>query len=153
MGIRDMVLLLFTRAAWSDRCCTRGIDISPWSRGHLEPNRLSFHTSSPGWWRRWGHLSWSRISHLWICHQLRWRKGVPLPLRENVGFRFHTDDLVDAVSERTRLLIHSQNPTGGFWEKMTWKWSRIWQINTTFMSSRRYSRILWRETWKHNSIA
>jgi aspartate/methionine/tyrosine aminotransferase len=43
-------------------------------------------------------------------------KGVPLPLRENVGFRFHIDDLVDAVSERTRLLILNspQNPTGGF---------------------------------------
>jgi len=25
---------------------------------------------------------------IYICHQLRWRKGVPLPLRENVGFAF-----------------------------------------------------------------
>jgi len=42
-------------------------------------------------------------------------KGIPLPLREEVDFRFHIDDLVNAVSERTRLLILNspQNPTGG----------------------------------------
>jgi aspartate aminotransferase len=42
-------------------------------------------------------------------------KGVPLPLREEVGFRFHLHDLIDAVSDRTRLLILNspQNPTGG----------------------------------------
>ncbi|QYO62527.1 pyridoxal phosphate-dependent aminotransferase [Leptolyngbya sp. 7M] len=42
-------------------------------------------------------------------------KGVPLPLREDVGFRFHLDDLCQAVSDRTRLLILNspQNPTGG----------------------------------------
>ncbi|HEY9600252.1 MAG TPA: pyridoxal phosphate-dependent aminotransferase [Allocoleopsis sp.] len=42
-------------------------------------------------------------------------KGVPLPLREEVDFRFHLDDLIDAVSERTRLLILNSphNPTGG----------------------------------------
>jgi aspartate/methionine/tyrosine aminotransferase len=45
-------------------------------------------------------------------------KGVPLPLREEVGFRFHLDDLLDAVSDRTRLLILNspQNPTGGILE-------------------------------------
>ena len=32
-------------------------------------------------------------------------KGIPLPLREEVDFRFHIDDLVDLISERTRLLI------------------------------------------------
>ncbi|MGI0483860.1 pyridoxal phosphate-dependent aminotransferase [Pantanalinema rosaneae CENA516] len=42
-------------------------------------------------------------------------KPIPLPLREEMGFRFHLDDLVDAVSDRTRLLILNspQNPTGG----------------------------------------
>ncbi|WNZ27378.1 pyridoxal phosphate-dependent aminotransferase [Leptolyngbya sp. NK1-12] len=42
-------------------------------------------------------------------------KGVPLPLKEDVGFRFHLDDLRQAVSDRTRLLILNspQNPTGG----------------------------------------
>ncbi len=43
-------------------------------------------------------------------------KAIPLPLREEVEFRFHIDDLVDAISERTRLVILNspQNPTGSF---------------------------------------
>lgn len=42
-------------------------------------------------------------------------KGVPLPLREDVEFRFHLEDLQDAISDRTRLLILNSphNPTGG----------------------------------------
>lgn len=42
-------------------------------------------------------------------------KGVPLPLREDVEFRFHLDDLKKAISDRTRLLILNSphNPTGG----------------------------------------
>jgi aspartate/methionine/tyrosine aminotransferase len=46
-------------------------------------------------------------------------KGIPLPLREEVDFRFHLDDLVDAISERTRLLILNSphNPTGGILQK------------------------------------
>ena len=46
-------------------------------------------------------------------------KGIPLPLREEVGFRFHLGDLVDAISDRTRLLILNspQNPTGGILQK------------------------------------
>ncbi len=42
-------------------------------------------------------------------------KAVPLPLREDVGFRFRIDDLIDAITERTKLLILNspQNPTGG----------------------------------------
>jgi aspartate/methionine/tyrosine aminotransferase len=46
-------------------------------------------------------------------------KGIPLPLREEVDFRFHIDDLVDVISERTRLLILNspQNPTGGLLQK------------------------------------
>ncbi len=42
-------------------------------------------------------------------------KGVPLPLREEVGFRFHLDDLKATISDRTRLLILNSphNPTGG----------------------------------------
>jgi aspartate aminotransferase len=41
-------------------------------------------------------------------------KAVPLPLREEVNFRFQIDDLVNVISERTRLLILNspQNPTG-----------------------------------------
>ncbi len=46
-------------------------------------------------------------------------KGIPIPLREDVDFRFHLDDLVDVISERTRLLILNspQNPTGGLLQK------------------------------------
>jgi len=42
-------------------------------------------------------------------------KAVPLALREEVGFRFRIEDLVDAITERTKLLILNspQNPTGG----------------------------------------
>ena len=42
-------------------------------------------------------------------------KAVPLPLREEVDFRFRLEDLVDAISDRTKLLILNspQNPTGG----------------------------------------
>lgn len=46
-------------------------------------------------------------------------KAVPLPLREEVGFRFRIDDLVAAISERTRLLILNfpHNPTGSLLQK------------------------------------
>lgn len=42
-------------------------------------------------------------------------KAVPLPLREEVDFRFRVEDLAQAVSDRTKLLILNspQNPTGG----------------------------------------
>lgn len=42
-------------------------------------------------------------------------KPVPLELREDVDFRFRIDDLIHAISDRTKLLILNspQNPTGG----------------------------------------
>ena len=42
-------------------------------------------------------------------------KAVPLLLREDVDFRFRIEDLIDAITERTKLLILNspQNPTGG----------------------------------------
>ena len=42
-------------------------------------------------------------------------KAVPLPLREEVDFRFRLEDLEAAISDRTKLLILNspQNPTGG----------------------------------------
>lgn len=42
-------------------------------------------------------------------------KAIPLPLREEVDFRFRIDDLTAAISDRTKLLILNspQNPTGG----------------------------------------
>lgn len=45
-------------------------------------------------------------------------KAVALPLRESVDFRFRIDELVAAISNRTKLLIINspQNPTGGILE-------------------------------------
>ncbi len=42
-------------------------------------------------------------------------KAIPLPLREEVDFRFRIDDLISAITDRTKLLILNspQNPTGG----------------------------------------
>ena len=42
-------------------------------------------------------------------------KPVPVPLREEVDFRFDLDALKDSVSDKTRMLIINspQNPTGG----------------------------------------
>jgi len=42
-------------------------------------------------------------------------KAVPVPLREERGFRFDVDELKDLVTERTSLVILNspQNPTGG----------------------------------------
>ncbi len=42
-------------------------------------------------------------------------KAIALPLREDVDFRFRIEDLVDSITERTKLLILNspQNPTGG----------------------------------------
>ena len=42
-------------------------------------------------------------------------KAIPLPLREEVDFRFRIEDLIDAITDRTKLLILNspQNPTGG----------------------------------------
>ena len=42
-------------------------------------------------------------------------KAIPLALREEVDFRFRIEDLVEAITERTKLLILNspQNPTGG----------------------------------------
>ncbi len=42
-------------------------------------------------------------------------KAIPLPLREEVNFRFRIEDLVESITDRTKLLILNspQNPTGG----------------------------------------
>lgn len=42
-------------------------------------------------------------------------RGIPLRLREEMNFRFRLDDLINAISDRTKLLILNslQNPTGG----------------------------------------
>ncbi|MBF2028066.1 MAG: pyridoxal phosphate-dependent aminotransferase [Oscillatoriales cyanobacterium C42_A2020_001] len=74
-------------------------------------------------------------------------KGVPLPLREEVGFRFHLEDLINAVSDHTRLLILNspQNPTGGLLQ--TEDWAAIAELadrhNFYILSDEIYSRILY----------
>jgi len=42
-------------------------------------------------------------------------KAVPIPLREEKGFRFDVNELVDLITDRTALIIMNspQNPTGG----------------------------------------
>lgn len=74
-------------------------------------------------------------------------KGVPLPLREDVGFRFHLDDLINAVSDRTRLLILNspQNPTGGLLqaEDLAAIAELAHQHNFYILSDEIYSRILY----------
>lgn len=74
-------------------------------------------------------------------------KAVPLPLREDVGFRFHIEDLQQAISQRTRLLILNspQNPTGGLLQAEDW--AAIADLadrhNFYILSDEIYSRILY----------
>lgn len=81
-------------------------------------------------------------------------KAVPLPLREVVDFRFRIDDLVAAISDRTRLLILNfpQNPTGSLLQKADL--AAIADLATQhdfyILSDEIYSRILY-ET-HHQSI-
>lgn len=81
-------------------------------------------------------------------------KAVPLPLREDVGFRFHIDDLIQAVSDRTRLLILNspQNPTGGLLQAEDLE--KIAELaerhNFYILSDEIYSRILYDD--QHVSI-
>lgn len=46
-------------------------------------------------------------------------RAIPVPLKEDVDFRFDIDDLKKAVSDKTRLIIINspQNPTGGVLQK------------------------------------
>ncbi|MBI1923026.1 pyridoxal phosphate-dependent aminotransferase [Candidatus Poribacteria bacterium] len=81
-------------------------------------------------------------------------KSVPLPLREEVGFRFRIDDLVSAISDRTRLLIINspQNPTGGTLERADLEAIAELAIKHDFyvLTDEVYSRILYEGT--HESI-
>jgi aspartate/methionine/tyrosine aminotransferase len=74
-------------------------------------------------------------------------KAVPLPLREEVGFRFHRDDLIAALSDRTRLLILNspQNPTGGLLqtEDLETLAALAEQHHFYILSDEIYSRILY----------
>jgi aspartate/methionine/tyrosine aminotransferase len=81
-------------------------------------------------------------------------KAVPLPLREETGFRFRVDDLVAAISDRTRLLILNspQNPTGGVLqpEDLQAIAHLAQQHDFYILSDEIYSRIIYEQ--KHHSI-
>ena len=81
-------------------------------------------------------------------------KAIPLPLREEVGFRFRIEDLEQAISRRTRLLILNspQNPTGGVLhpEDLQAIAHLAAQHNFYILSDEIYSRILYEQT--HHSI-
>ncbi len=74
-------------------------------------------------------------------------KAVPLPLREEVGFRFRIDDLEDSISDRTKLVIINspQNPTGGTLAKSDLEAIAELAIKHNFyvLTDEVYSRILY----------
>ncbi|MBE9016579.1 pyridoxal phosphate-dependent aminotransferase [Chroococcidiopsidales cyanobacterium LEGE 13417] len=81
-------------------------------------------------------------------------KAIPLALREEVGFRFRIEDLEQAISPRTRLLILNspQNPTGGVLqlEDLEAIANLAERHNFYILSDEIYSRILYEQT--HHSI-
>lgn len=81
-------------------------------------------------------------------------KAVPLPLREEVDFRFWINDLVSAISNRTKLLILNfpQNPTGSLLKKEDLETIAYLANKYDFyvLSDEIYSRILYEG--EHKSI-
>ena len=81
--------------------------------------------------------------------------AVPLPLREELEFRFDANDLAAAVSDRTRLLILNspQNPTGSVLSRLDLEAIARLAIERDFyiLSDEIYSRLLY--NGKHQSIA
>ena len=83
-------------------------------------------------------------------------KPVPVPLKEEVDFRFDLDALRDSVSDKTRMIIINspQNPTGGFLLKSDLEAIAELAIkhDVIVMSDEVYSQIIYDEA-KHESIA
>ncbi|MDE0485089.1 MAG: pyridoxal phosphate-dependent aminotransferase [Candidatus Poribacteria bacterium] len=81
-------------------------------------------------------------------------KAVPLALREEVDFRFRIEDLVDSITERTKLLILNspQNPTGGILtaEDIAAIAELAQEHNFYILTDEVYSRLLYEGT--HQSI-
>lgn len=81
-------------------------------------------------------------------------KAIPLPLREEVDFRFRIEDLIDAITERTKLLILNspQNPTGGTLTEadLTTIAELALRHNFYILTDEVYSRLLYEGT--HQSI-
>ena len=74
-------------------------------------------------------------------------KAVPLPLREEVDFRFRIEDLQSSISDRTKLVIINspQNPTGGTLAKSDLEAIAELAIKHNFyvLTDEVYSRILY----------
>ncbi len=74
-------------------------------------------------------------------------KAVPLPLREEVDFRFRIEDLQASISDRTKLVIINspQNPTGGTLAKSDLEAIAELAIKHNFyvLTDEVYSRILY----------
>jgi len=83
-------------------------------------------------------------------------KPVPVPLKEEVDFRFDLDALRDSVSDKTRMIIINspQNPTGGFLLKSDLEAIAELAIkhDAIVMSDEVYSQIIYDDA-KHESIA
>ena len=81
-------------------------------------------------------------------------KAVALPLREELGFRFRIDDLVQRISDKTKLLIINspQNPTGAILLKEDLDTIAELAIKHDFyvLTDEVYSRLLYEGT--HDSI-
>ncbi len=83
-------------------------------------------------------------------------KPVPVPLREEVDFRFDLDALKASVSDKTRMIIINspQNPTGGFLLRSDLEVIAELAIkhDVIVMSDEVYSQIIYDDA-KHESIA
>ena len=81
-------------------------------------------------------------------------KAIPLPLREEVDFRFRIEDLSDRITDRTKLLILNspQNPTGGILTEsdLTDIAELAQKHNFYILTDEVYSRLLYEGT--HQSI-
>ena len=81
-------------------------------------------------------------------------KAIPLPLREEVNFRFRIEDLEASISDRTKLLIINspQNPTGGTSAKSDLEAIAELAIKHNFyvLTDEVYSRILYKGV--HDSL-
>ena len=81
-------------------------------------------------------------------------KAIPLPLREEVNFRFRIEDLEASISDRTKLLIINspQNPTGGTSAKSDLEAIAELAIKHNFyvLTDEVYSRILYESV--HDSL-
>ncbi len=81
-------------------------------------------------------------------------KAIPLPLREEVDFRFRIEDLIDRITDRTKLLILNspQNPTGGILTEsdLTDIAELAQKHNFYILTDEVYSRLLYEGT--HQSI-